>query len=257
MSKYRISVSIDGENYFWIVIDRHRLIKNPTKDDLIGTKLISYNKTNICHRCREENNIPYESILYPGNACHERDKETGEWRETGEWVCFRHHGSRWGLMKPLTDRRTGNLKDPYLIFADNCEELTCKVFDNLNKKNDNYKSPIDHPRHPVLGIIQTKGAHFSRDIGTKGGWKTGYRITEYEKEYDNMILWCVNDSGDIIEREYIISKKEINKRQTITIVKDPIKGIQWYEKYRVTDEDMLRKVNEIWKKIVDGRTNNI
>ena len=50
-------------------------------------------------------------------------------------------------MKPLTDRRTGNLKDPYLIFADNCEELTCKVFgiDNLNKKNDDYKSPIDHP----------------------------------------------------------------------------------------------------------------
>ncbi len=75
MTKYRISVSFDKENFFWVVVDQGRFIRNPTKEDLIGTKLKSYNKTNICDRCREQNNITDKSILYPGSVCIEKDKD--------------------------------------------------------------------------------------------------------------------------------------------------------------------------------------
>lgn len=53
MSKCKIYVSKDRKNFFWTVIDRQKLILNPTEEDL-KTKSISYNKTNICPRCREE-----------------------------------------------------------------------------------------------------------------------------------------------------------------------------------------------------------
>lgn len=54
MSKHRISVSIDGKNFFWIVVDNGKFIRNPTKEDRMGTKLKCYNKTNICSICRKE-----------------------------------------------------------------------------------------------------------------------------------------------------------------------------------------------------------
>lgn len=74
MSKYRLSVSFDETNFFWIIIENGKIIsRNPTKEDLMGTKLKSYNKTNICSVCIEENKnngkeLTDKSILYPGNA---------------------------------------------------------------------------------------------------------------------------------------------------------------------------------------------
>lgn len=115
MSKYRISVSIDGKNFFWIVVDNRRLIRNPTKEDRIGTKLKSYNKTNICSRCIEENNITDSSILYPGFASREKDKEG---KETGRWICHNCHGKYErknnincldNVKKSITNRRTHNI----------------------------------------------------------------------------------------------------------------------------------------------------
>ena len=103
------------------------------------------------------------------------------------WIIYRN---RWQV--------AGNLSYDIHIFGDDCEELTCRIFevDNLNKKNDNYKSPIDHSKHPILGILQTKGAHLSRYIGVKGGWQFVYGIIEYGKRYDNMILWCASEDGN-------------------------------------------------------------
>ena len=90
MSKYRISVT-DEEKNFWIVVDKGIIIKNPTKNDLSGTKIVSYTKTNICHICRQEKEmfkkeLTEQSILYPGNACHIKNQV----------VCHRH----WGRMIP-------------------------------------------------------------------------------------------------------------------------------------------------------------
>ncbi len=68
MSRYRISVSIDEKNFFWIVVDNGKFIRNPIKEDLKGTKLKSYSKTNICSKCREENRITDNIILYAKNV---------------------------------------------------------------------------------------------------------------------------------------------------------------------------------------------
>jgi hypothetical protein len=43
MSKYRISVSTDGENFFWVVIDKERFIRNPTTDNRIETNVLEEN----------------------------------------------------------------------------------------------------------------------------------------------------------------------------------------------------------------------
>lgn len=48
-------------------------------------------------------------------------------------------------------------------------------------------------------------------------------------------------------KQYIFPIEEIIIRTGISIVKDNPCG--WYEKYRITDEDELKKANEIWQKI--------
>lgn len=87
MTKYRICISKDEVNFFWIVVDNSkRLIMNPTDEDLKETKIKYYDTTNICPICRKENSCNSEltekSILYTGNACHIKN--------TGQVVCFRH-----------------------------------------------------------------------------------------------------------------------------------------------------------------------
>ncbi len=74
--KSRIHISFDEINFFWMVWNgtSKKLIKNPTKDDLSGTKLKCYNKTNICPICREEDNITDKSILHSQNVCLGIDK---------------------------------------------------------------------------------------------------------------------------------------------------------------------------------------
>ena len=72
---------------------------------------------------------------------------------------------------------------------------------NLNKELDCYNTPLDHYNK------QTKSAIFSRNIGARGGWHFGYRLTEHLKEYDSMILWCISEDEMSVERGYIIPKK--------------------------------------------------
>lgn len=65
-----------------------------------------------------------------------------------------------------------------------------------------------------------------------------------------MILYCISTDGKVIERIYIIPKKEIINRKTISIFKKSSRHEPWYEQYRVKSEDVLRQVNKIWKKII-------
>lgn len=269
MTKYRITVSIDEKNYFWMVVDRGMLITNPTENDLRGAISISYNKTNICPKCREDDNVADNSILYPGNARHEKDKDG---KETGEWICTRHNrrdynrydpNSTNNIIRSLAGSRTGNLAPTSNRRKGNRFEKLSEIYygvDNLNIKNDNYNSPIDHSRHPVLGIIQTMGRYFNRDTGAKGGWPFTELAREREKKFDNFILWCASEDGYIIERAYIIPKKEINNRSIIKILKEPKDRhgnslIPWYENYRLKDEEEMKKINDVWKKILEQDLN--
>ena len=43
MSKYSISVSTDGENFFWTVVDKERFIRYHTTDDRMGTNVLEEN----------------------------------------------------------------------------------------------------------------------------------------------------------------------------------------------------------------------
>jgi len=281
IKKYKINVSFDGINFFWIVIDENgKIIRNPTEKDLKGATDKSYNPTNFCPRCREEyergdiSELTDKGILRPGNARRVTDKVGNK---TDEWVCS-IHGLRYynhspdgilTLQKSLRDRRLG-IQDPESPNAkgDKGELLTEKVFGikRLSIENDHYNGPLDHP--PILNSIiiniggklvdlsekipQTKIAYYSRDVGTSGGWYFKYRTTEYNKPYDIMILWCVSEDGLNIERGYIIPKLEIKKRTSVAIVKNPSKGVQWYIPYRIEDKVLIdKKANNSWKEIIN------
>lgn len=276
MTKYRIHVSFDEINFFWVVMDNGMLIANPTKEDLYGTKLKKYNKTNICDRCREENKITDNSILYSGNARTELDKG-GNW--TGKWDCPRcwqdfDPNSQDNLIKSVRDRRTGNLHNPDQIFADNCEELTSKVFgvERLAVKYDKYsKLPYDHPAiaghiSVMIGdklvdlygkVPQTKGASLlirRQGILESEYWHSSLK-NEHNKEFDVLMFYCVSKDGKLLERIYIFPSWEIINMTGIVIHKNPtrISGRRfnrWYELYRIVDEEFLNRVNEAWKKII-------
>lgn len=206
-----------------------------------------YNKTNTCDRCGIEK-------LIPGTA-HREYNEKGDW--TGNWMCkkcyYRCNYSH------ITNRRSGNINPiSEQTKGDNFEELTYKwrstistiPIENMNKKLDSYRSPIDHSRDSELGIIQTKGRLYNR----YGWWQFTGCNNEHNKEFDYLICYCASEDGKNIERLYIFPKKEIEKRTAVKITKNPTKRRyveQWYEKYRINDEYILKRVNEIWKNIMD------
>ena len=72
-------------------------------------------------------------------------------------------------------------------------------------------------------------------------------------KFDNLILYCAD--GKIIERIYIFPIEEILERSGISVTKNPTDRwgnpiTPWYEQYRIKDEKIVNKVNEIWQKII-------
>lgn len=65
-----------------------------------------------------------------------------------------------------------------------------------------------------------------------------------------MILYCASKDGMIIERIYIIPIFELLNITHLKITKNPSKGVQWYEKYRVREESILKLVNKIYHEIL-------
>lgn len=258
MSKYKISVSFDEKNFFWIVIDKEKLIKNPTKEDIIGTKLKYYNETNICDRCREESKregkvLTDKSILYPKNALHGK--------EVDEWICHRHHvnsyqryspNSQDNLIKSMRDHRVGNQdSNSTNVKGDNSLELVCRLYgwEDLNKKYDNYIYPLDCC-NPKTGLYHQVQARYYNSIYQ--WWTfTGFE-DEWKKIFENMACFCYNKEGKIVERIYKFPLIEIKRVKSISIYKNPSKGGQQNEQYRTKDEDELNKANEIWTQVLEN-----
>lgn len=193
MTKYKISLSLDEKNYFWIVVDNGILIRYPTKEDLKRTKLLTYNKTNICPICRKENNITDKSILYP--------KNTRKFNIGGEliWYCERHSGiyrqklpnSGHNIIKLMAKCRTGSLGIESTVGKGIISQATVAktlCIEDLNIKNDSLRCHIDM-RNERYGGIDVKAEspdgtnrwdfHTSRKIhcdtyiclGMDRGWK--------------------------------------------------------------------------------------
>ncbi len=273
MTRYKIKVSIDENNSFWIVVDDGRFIRNPTQEDLKGAKITSYSKDNICPICREENSITDKSILYPRNANRDTDKKGDK---VDKWVCKRHSlrnyhrydsDSNTNLKKSMSAHRTGNLRYGRFIFGDICEDITHKWLGakKLSVEKDNYRLPLDHARIPkgvsvMIGdklvdlsekVPQTKGINY---IHTYKRWDARI-VNDHHKRFDVLILYCANNDGKIIERTYIFPYSEIIKRTNITIYMYDSKR-NWYESFRVTDKEDTKKVNDILQLLIN-KNNNI
>lgn len=101
---YKVRVSKDGHNFFYIIVKDVKIINTkPTDEELKCAKPISYNDTNICPICRDENRITDRSILYPKNVLHDTD-ETGN--KTDKRVCLRHGKNRYERYNPNSSQQT-------------------------------------------------------------------------------------------------------------------------------------------------------
>lgn len=189
-----------------------------------------YNKENICDICKTNK-------LIPGNALREHNKN-GDW--TGRWLCKKCYdkydpNSSHSIMKDRRDFRNNNL-DPNVTTGKGYifEQITVKVrgVSNLNIENDNFNSQLDHSKDPEYGVLQSKGAVYNPMYGS---WKFHVQ-NDQEKEFDNLFAYCMSRDMKNVERVYIIPWEEVIKRKSISIIKNPSKGVQWYEKYRIDEK---------------------
>lgn len=229
-----------------------------------------YNPTNTCHRCLEDGRTIEDSQLY--DACREKDKDG---KETGKWICANHWRVYWqkydpssgnNLIRSVASRRTGNLRtDLGHDMGDKIQELACNMYGyvDLNKKYDNYTTSIDCQDPTTKILYQIRGRRYNSKYGR---WDMGHLEGEWQKDYEDMIFFCLDDDSDFVERIYRIPfNKEIKKRRkSASIYKSPSRGVQWYTQYAVKDEDELKKANEIWKEILnedkkkkEGRKNQL
>lgn len=249
--KYRSYRIIDGKPR-WVIIDGEGRVvdRNPSKEELklYQVQNFKHNETNICSRCKKEKLVSEKAL---------REYDT-KGNLTGRWICFKCHMkeqnnkpySYKNLIKQMAGRRIGNSDlDHTSVLGDMCEDLSCKLFGakNFNKENDNYRTPIDH-WCKELGFFQTKGRLYNH-IERLWGFCSLER--DWDKEFDKLVTYCISSDGRIIERIYIFPLKEAIKRKTISIVKNlTYKNCGWYEQYRVTDEEVLKKANDIWKDLM-------
>lgn len=231
-----------------------------------------YNEGNICHRCLEECKTIEESRLYSGNACREKDKDENE---TGEWVCANHYrrdyqrynsNSTNNIIRSMANCRTGNLNpNSPKGKGDRGEELLCKWkgYKNLNKENDNYSrgTPIDCLDENTGQYYQIKIAYYNPvDMYWIQKFKNIHDSIRKGFRFRSLFLFCISEDGKIVERVYEIPEKEVNNVVKIKIVKYRKNGLLyedgWYEKYRLKDEKEMKKINEIWKKILEEEKKN-
>ncbi len=271
MTKYKIKVSIEENNSFWIVVDDGRFIRSPTQEDLKGAKITSYSEDNICPICREENSITDKSILYPRNANRDMDKNGNK---IDEWVCKRHSlrnyhrydpDSYSNIRKSMSACRIGGLQDHTRVLGDNCEELTNKLFGvkRLSVEYDKYSQlSLDHSPIPngIYMTIRGKLVDLSGKIPLTRGryydpnrkcWSATSIERDWHKEFDILVFYCVSEDGNTIERVYIIPKYEIIKRKCISACKNTCNA--WYEKYKVSEEEDLKNANKFWDEIISRR----
>ena len=212
-----------------------------------------YNSTDTCEKVKEDGKICRRD--FHGKAYREIDKDI--W--TGKWICSQCYLKKRDKKKRheeyreryITNRLTGN-QDPNHsnTKGDLTEELTnrWKGTDNLNKKNDNYRFKIDHSPDPITGLIyQTKSKRYDP---INRCWKHHWE-REHNKGFDILVFYCISKDGKTIEMIYEFPKFEVIKRTGTAIYKYVLRGPHWYEKYRVTNEEELKKVNKIWREILE------
>jgi hypothetical protein len=231
-----------GLIYNYGTIDQNAI--EEIKSDYKKNKQKYYNKTNKCDRCGRKLEIR------SSGGGNQKEYKNENW--TGKWLCSNCYSKEYNRKYVNFQRREGTLDINSSCYkGDLFEELTCRWRNvrNLNKENDNYNYHIDHSSDIELGTIQTKGKFYD----SKNGYWGGGWANEHTKTFDNLIYYCANEKGDMIERIYIFPSDIVKGQVSIGIYKNPSKGTQWYEKYRVKDEETIKKVNNVWHRILEEK----
>lgn len=226
--------------------------------DLAGLWEKRHNETNTCDRCGKS----FEKV----KPVREYDKE-GRW--TGKWDCVSCYemydpNSTSNTIRLMTNCRTGYPNSECATAEGDLNiELVCELYEyiDLNKKYDKYNNEIDC-QDPKTGLFyEVKGKLYS---STYRRWDFSNLGRGWQKIYEDIILVCKSKDGNSIERMYRIPFNEIYNSDTgegrtiISIYNDPRDSrgnpkTSWYEQYRITDEETIRKANEILKKIIKDK----
>lgn len=256
MSKYKDIIIVCRKSK-WIIVDGHRktINKCPTKEELnsIAKWNFKYNETETCDRCKE-NGI--DTKLVSGKTYREKDKDGNE---TGRWICINCYSkymqkfdsdSQNNTRKTIANFRTGNLdQNSDIAKAIRSQKLACKLYgwEDLNEKYDNYKIPIDCYDLKTKLYHQVQSRYY--DIEKRYWPFTGFE-DEWKKIFETMVCFCISADGKIVERIYKFPENVVKNKGSATIVRNSSRRSSWYEKYRETNENELRRANEIWKEIL-------
>jgi len=217
-----------------------------------------YNPTHSCDRCRKNFNEVERLGKTPVREYDDKGNWTRKWDCPACWEKYSSN-SKTNIMKSIGDRRTGNL-DPNSPSAkgDKGEELLCrwKRYTNLNKKHDNYTIRRDCLDEDIGLYYQAKIASYDH---TYKRWPHDFRNLQNSIwlgfRFKSLFLFCISEDGKRIERIYEIPEEEVIKGSGISIVKYRTSGLLykngWYEQYMFKDEEELKKVNEIWQRIIN------
>ena len=222
-----------------------------------------YNPAHTCDRCGKDFGDQEESRNYP---LKEYDKK-GNWN--GNWDCPSCYqtfdpNSQHNLIKSVADCRTRNQRpDSTNIKGDKGQKLLCawKGYTDLNKENDNYKSPIDCIDEKTRQHYQAKIAYYNN---IERSWKQEFQklIKSIKTGFRFKILYmfCVSKDGKIIERIYELPEKEIYDSETnkgrgsisIMMYDSNMRPYEngWYARYRNKDLEELENVNKTWQSIL-------
>lgn len=168
--------------------------------------------------------------------------------------CYKIHDPKSinNLFKLITNSRTGNQNiNSARWLGDMSQKLACMLYgwEDLNKKYDNYRTPIDC-FDPKTGLYHQVQGHCYSSIYRR--WMVNHFEREYGKKYENMVCFCFDKYVKTIERIYKFPDNIVKNKNSVTIIKNPSIGYPWYEEYRITDKEELKRANDIWSDI-NGR----
>lgn len=105
--------------------------------------------------------------------------------------------------------------------------------DDCNIKMDNFRFYVDLSKISGYGYSEVKTSSFSK---TYGRWKFN---TDRVQEYDTAFLVCMDNNWPWkdVDRLYAIPWEVVVNRNkwSISITKNPSKGVQWYEEFRIDE----------------------
>lgn len=94
-------------------------------------------------------------------------------------------------------------------------------------KMDGLRNKIDIVDDPEFGIIQVKTKTLKN-----GKWSVGNYVNE--EIFDHLVLICMDEYWKIVERIYVIPRRELIDRTGIAIVKNPSRPT-WYSCYKIDE----------------------